>query len=301
MTAIVTNLAGMPATGFKIKFDGEEHQIDANTLINSLIHTTTIIQEINRSLNPDRKIEVKVKAPEKSSFLIQLQVVDIAQLASELITRQNIETTAWIVTSLVGLFQIKKHLSGTGPKSVEKRGDTTKIENKHGDIINIDNSVFNIYEKNSTVRDALTRNFANLESEPSITGFEILDESDEELFRVDSSNFDELAQADITPQEDELKRVENAVLNIARLSFEKDLLWDFYYKGHKIKAKIGDPTFQTKIDNGESFAKGDVLDTQLEITQKWDESVQTHINKSYRVIKIINHRRRDRSNQANLF
>src|SRR5690606_6839372 len=109
---------------------------------------------------------VKVKAPEKSSFLIQLQVVDIAQLASELITRQNIETTAWIVTSLVGLFQIKKHLSGTGPKSVEKRGDTTKIENKHGDIINIDNSVFNIYERNSTVRDALTRNFANLESEP---------------------------------------------------------------------------------------------------------------------------------------
>ena len=33
--------------GFKIRYDGQYHQIDANVFINSLLHITTVIQEIN--------------------------------------------------------------------------------------------------------------------------------------------------------------------------------------------------------------------------------------------------------------
>ncbi|MGE5498352.1 MAG: hypothetical protein ACM3Q2_09790, partial [Syntrophothermus sp.] len=52
-------------TEFQIKYDGELHQIDANVLINSLLAFTTTIQEINRSLEPERKIQIKVNALEK--------------------------------------------------------------------------------------------------------------------------------------------------------------------------------------------------------------------------------------------
>jgi len=45
---------------FKIKFDGQQHQVDANVLISSLIHTTTIVQEVNKYLNSGKKIEIKV-------------------------------------------------------------------------------------------------------------------------------------------------------------------------------------------------------------------------------------------------
>ena len=41
---------------FKIKFDGQQHQIDAQILISSLIHTTTVIQELNKHFNTGKKI-----------------------------------------------------------------------------------------------------------------------------------------------------------------------------------------------------------------------------------------------------
>lgn len=53
-------------TDFKIKFDGEKHQIDANLLVNNLIHTTSIIQEINRNFDSGKKIDIQIKALEKA-------------------------------------------------------------------------------------------------------------------------------------------------------------------------------------------------------------------------------------------
>lgn len=43
---------------FKIKFDGQQPQVDANTLVSSLIHTTSVVQEVNRFLNSGKKIEL---------------------------------------------------------------------------------------------------------------------------------------------------------------------------------------------------------------------------------------------------
>jgi hypothetical protein len=294
----------MASTDFKIKFDGEEHQLDANVLINSLIHTTTLVHEINRSIDPARKIQVKVRAPEKSSFLIQIQVVDVLDVLTtikQFVTPANIETTSYIILSLVGLFEIKKHLLGSKPKEIDKSGDKTKIINKKGDVFYIDHAVFNIYEKNPTVQDALTQNFENINNEPSVTGFEILDENNNELFKVGREDFETLSVKDEVVREGERLRTETATLNIVRLSFEKGLTCDFYYKGHKIKAKIDDPTFQKRIDDGESFSKGDVLESELVIRQVWDESVQTFVNKGYSVSRIINHIRRDPNSQTKLF
>ena len=61
---------------FKIKFDGQQHQVDANVLISSLIHTTTIVQEVNKYLNSGKKIDIKVKALEKGSFLCHIELVE---------------------------------------------------------------------------------------------------------------------------------------------------------------------------------------------------------------------------------
>jgi hypothetical protein len=85
---------------------------------------------------------------------------------------------------------------------------------------------------------------------------------------------------------------EAATLNIVRVSFEETLKWDFYFKGNKISAKIKDPTFYKLIDKGEPFAKGDILEVELQIIQKWDDSVNTYINKSYQITAILRHMRR---------
>lgn len=68
----------LDSNDFKIKFEGQYHQVDTNVLISSLIHTTTVVQEVNRYLNSGKKIDIKVKALEKGSFLCHIELIETA-------------------------------------------------------------------------------------------------------------------------------------------------------------------------------------------------------------------------------
>jgi hypothetical protein len=83
------------------------------------------------------------------------------------------------------------------------------------------------------------------------------------------------------------------------VSFEENLKWDFYYRGIKISTKIADPSFYELIDKGEAFAKGDVLEVELQINQKFDESVNTFVTNSYQVNKIVRHLSRNEQQKIN--
>ncbi|MHB8260600.1 MAG: hypothetical protein ACYDCN_05490 [Bacteroidia bacterium] len=285
---------------FKIKFDGQQHQVDANVLVSSLIHTTTIVQEVNTYLNSGKKIEIKVKALEKGSFLCHIELIETTlDSLKNLLTKDNIEVGAAIIGTVVGLIQIKKFLKGKKAKEVTIEGDKTKIINKDGNVLIIENATFNIYEHNLTIKDALAQNFDALNNDPAITGFEITDKNEKPLVRVDKSEFVDLSQKSEEMEEGERKLVEAATVNIVRVSFEENLKWDFYYRGIKIAAKIADPSFYELIDKGEAFAKGDVLEVELQINQKFDESVNTFVTKSYQVNKIVRHLSRNEQQKIN--
>jgi len=283
-------LATPTSSDFKIKFDGQQHQVDANVLISSLIHTTTVVQEVNRSLNSGKKIEIKVKALEPGSFLVHIELVEKAvDSLRNLLTRENVELGAGIIASLVGLIELKKHLRGRKPKKTETKGDTTTIINNEGDTLVINNTTFNIYQHSPVVQDALSQNFDALNNDPAITGFEITDKDEKPYVRVARDDFADLALKSESESEGDRQIVEAATLNIVRLSFEDNLKWDFYYRGIKISAKIADPSFYELIDKGEAFAKGDTLEVELQVNQRFDESVNTYITKTYQVNKILRH------------
>lgn len=279
---------------FKIKFDGEQHQIDANLLVNNLVHMTSIIQELNRNLDSGKSVDIRIKALEKGSFLIHIELVETTiNSLKTLLTRENFNTAGSIIGGVVGLIELKKHLLGQEPKSKEIKGDKIKIENINGDVIYIENFVNNVYENNTVIKEALSKSFETLENDSSVTAYEITDKNEKPLVRVRKDEFEYLSSKSekITPGERII--TETAILNIIRISFDDKLQSDFYYKGNKISVKISDPNFQVRIDNGESFAKGDILEVELEIKQKFDNSVNTHINKSYKINKILNHKLRD--------
>ncbi len=285
---------------FKIKFDGQQHQVDANVLISSLVHTTTIVQEVNRYLNAGKKIEIKVKALEKGSFLIHIELIETAfESLKNLLTKENVVVAKEIITALIELIQIKKILKGKNPKSIEKEQERTKIENHNGDVIYIENYTYNIYNNNTIVKDALSQNFDALNNDPAITGFEITDENEVPYIRIEKEEFEDLALKSEDIKEGERRITEAATLNIVRVSFEANLKWDFYYKGNKISAKIADPTFYEIIDKGQAFAKGDVLKVELQINQQFDESVNTYVIKSYQINKIHQHDLRNKPPQIN--
>jgi uncharacterized protein YqfB (UPF0267 family) len=113
---------------FKIKFDGQQHQVDANVLISSLIHTTTIIQQINNHFNSGKKVEIKVKALEKGSFLIHIELLETAiDTLKNLFTKENIEFAGAVIGGLVGLIELKKFLSDKEPKEKIEQGNTVII------------------------------------------------------------------------------------------------------------------------------------------------------------------------------
>ncbi|NCA76935.1 MAG: hypothetical protein EOM90_11410 [Alphaproteobacteria bacterium] len=275
---------------FKIKFDGQQHQVDAQILISSLIHTTAVIQELNMYFNTGKRIEIKVNALEKGSFLIHIELVETAlDQLKNLLTKDNLLFASALISGLVGLIEIKKHLKGKKPKDVRKDGDTIIIINENNDILNISGDIYNIYETNSVVNDALSQNFDVLDNDPAITAYEITDKKENPYVIVERTDFKDLSLKSEQIDENRKSIIELTRLNIVRLSFEENLKWDFYYRGNKISAKISDPNFYELIDKGEAFAKGDTLEVELQINQLFEESVNTYINKSYQINRIINH------------
>ena len=190
-------------------------------------------------------------------------------------------------------------MKGKKAKEIKHQGEKTKITNNEGNVLIIENATFNIYEHSPLVKDALTQNFDVLNNDPAITGFEITDNNEVPLVRVDKSEFVDMAQKSEDVEEGERRIVEAATVNIVRVSFEENLKWDFYYRGIKISAKIADPNFFELIDRGEAFAKGDVLEIELQISQKFDETVNTFITKSYQVNKIVRHLSRNEQQKIN--
>jgi len=279
---------------FKIKFDGQQHQVNAQVLISSLIHTTTVIQELNKHFNTGKKIEIKVKALEKGSFLVHIELLETAfDALKNLLTKDNLLFASAIIGGLVGLIEIKKHLRGKKPKKVNIEGSTTIIINENNNILNISSEIYTIYETNIVINDALSQNFDVLDNDPAITAFEITDKKENPYIRVERTDFKDLTLKSDLIDENKKQIIELSRLNIVRLSFEENLKWDFYYRGNRISARITDPNFYDLINNGESFAKGDTLEVELQINQLFEESVNTYINKSYQINRIINHYKRD--------
>src|SRR3989338_8377543 len=122
---------------FKIKFDGQLHQVEANTLINSLINISAILEESNTEIHPDEKIEIKIKALSEGSFLIHLLVEGVKN-AQAMITAGSLATGANLITILTGLFIIKKHLSGKAPKNTKEENEKVSITNEKGNVLVIE-------------------------------------------------------------------------------------------------------------------------------------------------------------------
>lgn len=288
-------------TDFKIKFDGEQHQIDANLLINNLVHTTSIIHELNRNLDSGKKIDIKVKALEKGSFLIHIDLIEVAFSGlKNLLTNDNLHVAGEIIAAFVGIIELKKFLSGKKAKSKKQENGKIKIENEKGDVIYIENFVNNVYENNTIVKEALSKSFETLENDGSITGYEITDSNEKPLVKIEQKDFQIMSLMSEELLDGEKIINIPATLNIIRISFDQKLKSDFYFKGNKITVKIKDLDFQKRIDNGEAFSKGDTLEVDLEIRQIFENSVNTYINKSYKINKINKHIRRDEQRKLDL-
>jgi hypothetical protein len=282
-----------PQNQFHLKFAGRLEEVDAATLGRCLLDITTIIEEVNKDLKTGDKLDIRVKGTDPGSFwlLLGLEPRQLDPLIA-LATPDNIglakASASLIISTVTGLFKLRKLLNGETPKAIESSGDEVQIVTGSGNTVTYDKRTFNIYINNPKVDEKITDTFKTLESDPNIDGFEIADERKHQMFEVDRNEFKQLAKSGI-PKPRSRTPVKRATLYIKKLDFDRELVWGFLYAGNKISAYIVDETFYERIDKGEKFSKGDSLEVELEITQELDPSINAYENKSYRILKVYHH------------
>lgn len=273
---------------FKIRFDGQLHQVEANTLISSLVSISTILQETNAEVNKDSKVNIKIKALSEGSFCVNW-VYDFVAMAAVVATPllpQAISTTSDLLTILVSFLDLKKHLKGEEPKTIKEHDESIEIENNSGKIIFINKPVYNLYTKNPKIQDAISSNFSTLQEDPTIESFEVLDANEHPLHVATKEDFSGMAMKTSVLEKGTRVITEVATLHVFKLVFDPKYKWEFYYKGNKISAYVTDDSFFSTVDSGEEFAKGDTLIVELQIEQVFDPSVNTYVNRNYQVLTV---------------
>jgi hypothetical protein len=288
---------------FNLKFDGNLHEVKVDTFLRSLSGVNDIVTEINQQINTEfsqnNKIELKITANKPGSFEAALQII---QSTGELLFDvKNVPYAAGIVTILTGLLKFRQFLSRSKKTKKEELPDKKfKVENENGDVFIIENLTYNIHEKSHNIKNSISRTFEALESDNDIKSFNVTSTTGENLFtssRDDFSGLTEFEEPSIT--DDEKIISEFARLVVQKVVFEKKYKWTFYHRGNKITASIEDDDFYSRINEGETFGKGDILEVDLKIHKKYQKDLNTFINEKYVVTKVLNHI--PRTDQTELF
>lgn len=293
----------MKPNDFKIKFGMHSHEIDVNVLISSLMYTSNLIQEINRELDTDKKIDIKIKALEKGSFEIHIELIE--SLLKSMFSSETISYADNIISILGGLYGFANFLKGSKPTVVnEIKDNQINIVNENGEKTTITNNVYNIYMNNTSVRKTIAKQFSSMQTSDEIDSFEIQDWQENTISVINAVDFPDLSSS-IDPLKNEHEnlvqiKTEQKML-IIRPSFTKDLKWDLVYKGTRISAFMKDEELIKAIDRGDNFSKGDLMVVDLEITKYYDKDIGAHMitKDSYKILKFIEHIKNDKI--GNLF
>ena len=270
----------MEPNSLQIKFDGQSHQIDANTLINTLIHYNAIINEINTQYGGGSKnINIKVNAIKEGSFIIDLSLVGFLGLFSP----ASMSYLSDLIAIAEGVFGAYKILRGK-PACSEEDKSAIKIDN-----VSLNNCVINVYNA-PVVREAISKSIVTANDDSNVEGIQFI--SDKSTVSYEKDNFKDLIYDDFDKEEvlpGEKYVDEEATLVIIKLSFEAGGKWSFYYRGNKIQITIKDGILMDLIANGERFGKGDTLKVLLRTIQRFNPEYGVYENKLYKILAFYEH------------
>lgn len=270
----------------QLHFRGEEHSIDANTLVNALIHYNALITVINKEYsNGAKEITIKVNAPEKGSFILDINLVE---KACNLFSAKNLNYISSVIDIFGAIISLFKRLKG---KPAKKEDLPPQIN------INITDSILNIYN-GKVAREAMSKTFETLENDESVTGFDVITPS--ETISTDRTEFHELTYNEFDSEEPELtERVSeiDANLVIVALNFEKGATWTFIHHGERFKMPVKDDALMEQIDKGQQFGKGDAIKVRMRITKRYNPEYKAFEISSRRIVAFYELIKRDYKSQ----
>lgn len=277
-------------TQFSIKFGGKPKTVNASTYGIVLVNTVTLFEEANKELDTGAKLEIKVNSENEGSFLAAVGI-EVSQLPA-LLTEEHIKLAGGIVTGLIALvtaaLTLRKTLKDNSPKEAKTEGDIVQLTSSDGNKVIVNKNVYNIAFNNVKTQKAMKTIFTTLDNDEAISDFSLLNEKEETLFLVERKDFPELKTLNLLPLTDKQYIFDTADVYIVKLGFEKNLVWDFIYRGEKKSAYIKDDVFWGKFARREIlFGNGDALRVELDIEQAFDESYGTFLNTGTIIIRKV--------------
>lgn len=270
-----------------IKFEGQTHQIDANTLISSLVHYQTVINEANKIYgNGTRNIALKVNAINKGSFVID---VSIEEGIRGLFSNDTVNYLSGLVTIIGGVYSAYSRLKGRPAKKKEDIDGISIKTGKNSNVV-INNNIINVYNQ-PVVREAISKTIQMADEDPCVEGVSI-DNGEGAKTEFKKEEFKELIYDDFDKEEDipnERTEEVDALLTIIALNFESGSKWQFIYNGFKIPMIVKDDALMKKIDEGERFGKGDAIRVRMRIVKRYNGQYKTYENKSYKIVEFYEH------------
>ena len=278
----------------KIKFEGQTHQIDVNTLASSLMVFSETLKEINTELKTSKNVEVKIEALAPGSFEVQtiVSAINDSGLLNAISTVCGTAgTIALIYTGVVKLRSFLKNKDNKKIEDVKQDKNKTTIKTDNGNTYICDNVIYNIYNNSQIINDSISDQFRILEEDPAIDGLTL--STEKESFSISKDDFSSLAQKVEIPGENKRKEIKNSqTVYVVKPVLEKSPTrrWEFIWSGNRISANIADMTFLEKMEKGEyRFGTGDKMIVDLQINQLLSPIYNAWLNESYQITLVHEH------------
>ncbi|MBD8019026.1 hypothetical protein [Kaistella pullorum] len=300
---------------FEVVFQGKNHEIDARILAETISNFNIIVNEINKELQPEQPLQLKVKTFDEGSFEILFAIFaeqTVRDTVFTILQKNNIEFAGTVISAISDLLSIKKFLRGEKPAEIENTKDNqTIIKNNSGEIKVINSKSGDIIFNNPVVNLTINNTFNALDGDKDVTGLKFVSELNEKQIEIPNSMFRKMSDNRLDSNEEIMqliadgKRViikKNEPLSIFKIVFDEKNKWQFLTKlGHKISAIIKDHHFFERVKRNDIyFGFGDVMLVDLEITQEFNQIAKAYENKSYIITSINNIRHNGKQTKLEL-
>lgn len=273
-------------TELLVKLDGDVEAIEIVNVIDTLSTLKSILNEINREVDPAEAANIYVKPIREGSHEILLLISDPKNLAT-IITAYNLSKK--IVEIFIDLNRLKKLLKGGKPTEVQQiENDKTRISNNTGDFVIVHSPANRIYSGNKRINNYIEKLYIINSRDEKVS--DILFRGANEEVEVKREEFENMYKKNEIIEErikfrDRIKN--NIKLRIRKVIFESGPKWDFYYKGNRIIASIEDKNFLRQVNEDEiKFTKHLVLDVQLKIYEELDQKTDNYIPTKYEILHV---------------
>jgi hypothetical protein len=288
---------------FSLKFDTDDHDIDSATLGHVLVSISALFNIANSEFNDGAKLDMRVKATQQGSFVADLSLLLISApgIAAPLLNAENFRTVTELSSTVFEWIKLKKELGSDPVTKLDKSGDRYIIrDSPNSSQFNI--NTVNLYVNRPEIPREASRVGAALEMNENIKGVQMATDNPDASLSIERKGFARLAaqSEDFTEETPSQVLTKRAGLKIISIAFENDLKSRFLYQGVRIAANITDLDFYVRIDDGETFQKGDSLEVEMSIGRVWNPSFNGFIDKNYEISKVLNHIPRSVNRQLEL-